>query len=227
MGAQCGLPVTSLKLLTFGTLVVVTSLSQVNAQSVIFDNMTHSANNNMPLLPEWLNDSVEAGDEVWMAGSDRTVTELRLLFTYRGTIPGTIDAQIRFRSVRAEDQMPGDVFYDTGIIAGLPTLGGLNEYVFSIPNIDVPDRFVWTVQAYNRQGSVGELGPSYFNPATVGFSDDFFWRYGGSDWTAYSWGGNPYANFAAKITAVPEPATMIALAVGVGLIARRRKKSSR
>lgn len=226
-GAQGGLPVTPLRLFAFGALIVVTSLCQVNAQSVIFDNMTHSVNNNMPLLPEWLNDSVEAGDEVWLAGSDRTVTELRLLFTYRGTIPGTIDAQIRFRSIREEDQTPGAVIYDSGIIAGLPTLAGFNEYTFNIPNVDVPDRFVWTVQAYNRQGSVGELGPSYFNPATVGFSDDFFWRSGGSDWTPYSWGGDPYANFAAQITAVPEPATMIALTAGLGLLARRRKKASR
>jgi hypothetical protein len=193
------------------------------AQQVVYDNTSSSLENNFPLLPEWRDDSGEAGDDIWLGGTAREVTELKLLFFYRGTLPGTVDLQARFREVDEPTQMPSTAFYDSGVMLGLPTVAGINEYTFAIPNVTVPDHFVWTVQAYNRQGSVGELGPAYYNPPTVGFSDDFFWLSDmGSEWTPYSWGGDPYANFAARLTAVPEPATLAVLALGVLALRRRR-----
>src|ERR1051325_6607365 len=165
--------------------------SQAQSQVIVYDNTTTSLSNDMPLLPALLNDSDEAGDDIWLWSTQREIVSLKLLFTYRGTQPGTIDLRIRFRSVIEEDQTPGDTFFDSEMIEGVPEIGGLNDYNFAIPHVVVPDHFVWTVQAYNRQGSVGEIGPSYFNPATVGFSDDFFWLRGsGGDWTNYSWGGD-------------------------------------
>lgn len=208
-------------------LTLVATAGVVTAQEVIYDNTTTFLNNNMPLLPEWRNDSAEAGDDIWLGGTNRQVTELKILFWYRGTVPGTFDAKIRFRALDEFTQLPSTAFYESDMILGLPTVHGMNEYTFAIPNVNVPDHFVWTVQAYNRQGSVGELGPAYFNPATVGFSDDFFWLSDmGSEWTPYSWGGDPYANFAARITAVPvpEPATLLALAAGTAFLVRRRRR---
>jgi hypothetical protein len=196
-----------------------------SAQSVIYDNTATYLNNNMPLLPEWRDDSAEVGDDIWLDfGPDREVVELKLLFWYRGTEPGTIDAKVRLRPLEEINQSPTDPIYESDMILGLPTLAGMNEYTFAIPNVVVPEHFVWTIQAYNRQGSVGELGPAYFNPATVGFSDDFFWQSDmGSEWTRYSWGGEPYANFGAKITAVPEPSTVLLLAVGIAFLTSRRR----
>jgi hypothetical protein len=201
-------------------------ISSASAQTPIFDNTTSSLNNNMPLLPEWRTDSGEAGDDIWITSPEREVVSLKILLNYRGTLPGTIDARIRFRNLTELEQTPGEAFYDSGMIFSLPTLAGINEYNFVIPHVIVPDHFVWTIQAYNRQGSVGEIGPAYYNPPTVGFSDDFFWLSDeGSEWIAYSWGGDPFANFAARIEAVPEPTTMLALAAGAGLLLRRRKRA--
>lgn len=192
--------------------------------TVVYDNTTTSLNNNMPLLPEWRDDSAEAGDDIWLAGTEREVVELKLIFTYRGTIPGTMDARIRFRNLDPDTQNPVDAFYESDLVT-LPTVAGTNEYTFAIPRVTVPDHFVWTIQAYNRQGSVGELGPAYYNPATVGFSDDFFWLSDmGSPWNQYNWGGDPYANFAARLLAVPEPGALMAVGLGLtGLMRRRRK----
>src|SRR5512138_2750301 len=124
------------------------------SQTIVYDNTTTSLHNNMPLLPAWLNDSDEAGDDIWLAGTDREVVQLRLIFNYRGTAPGTMDLRIRFRGL-VNEELPGDPFYESGLIQGVPTVGGLNVYDFDIPHVVVPGHFVWTVQAYNRQGSVG------------------------------------------------------------------------
>lgn len=195
------------------------------AQSIVYNNTTTSLNNNHPLLPEWLNDSAEVGDEILLEGSAREAVELRLIFTNRGTSPNNFDARVRFRMLDANES-PAGVFYDSGIIPEVLSTPGLTEYVFAIPNVTVPNRFVWTIQLYNRTGPGNELGPSYFNPPTVGYSDDFFWRYEtGGDWTQYSWGGQPVANFGARLTAVPEPSVLAALSIGALAMLRRRKRS--
>lgn len=208
-----------------GSLVLLCGASY--AQSVVYSNTTTFLNNDMPLLPEWRNDSAEAGDEVWLGGTARTVTGLKMIFNYRGTEPGTIDLRVRFRTLDEFTNLPGDAFFESDLIQGVQTLAGLNEYNIAIPDVVVPDHFVWTVQAYNRQGSVGELGPAYYNPPSVGFSDDFFWLSDmGSPWTQYTWGGDPYANFGAEITAVPEPASILLLAGGIAAVVRRRRRSA-
>lgn len=207
--------------LVFGIALVSASA----AQTVVYDNTTTSLNNNHPLLPEWLNDSAEVGDEIWLDGAEREAVELGLIFTNRGTEPNYFDARVRFRMLDSNES-PSDVFFDSGIIPGMYSPAGLTVYYFSIPHVIVPDRFVWTIQLYNRTGPGNELGPSYFNPPTVGTSEDFFWRYEqGGDWTPYSWGGEPYANFGASLTAVPEPSILVGLSIAVLAMMRRRKRS--
>lgn len=193
---------------------------------IVYDNTTSSLSNNMPMLPAWRNDSAEIGYDIWLGGTAREVTQLKIWVNYRGEIPGTMDLQIRFRNLGGDPQVPTTAFYESGIITDFPTLSGMNIYTFEIPHVLVPDHFVWSVQAYHRQGSEGEIGPAYFNPPTVGSSDDFFWLSDmGSDWIAYSWGGDPVANFAARLTAVvPEPTSLTVASFGAALLLRRRRR---
>jgi len=209
--------------ISVGLSIVIGLVARAPAQSIVYDNTTTSLNENFPLLPEWEVNSAEAGDEIWLGGVDRQVTELRLIFNYRGTIPGSFDALIRFREYDEAFQGPGAAFYESPLTQ-VQTTAGLHELTFAIPNVVVPDHFIWTIQAFNRQGSVGELGMAYFNPPTVGSSGDWLWQRGGNEWTAYSWGADPYANFGARLTAVPEPASFAVVLAGLGCHLRRRKK---
>lgn len=210
-----------------GLLLVVAGLvpCPALAQSVVYDNTTTFLRQGVPLLNPHREDSAEMGDEVRLAGKHRHVTELRLRFWYSGTEPGTFDVRVRFRSLLPDKPTPGPAilkdrqivayrdtpspgpaFYDSGFVTGLQVAPGMNEYTFAIPNVKVPDRFVWTVQAGNAKGIQGSLGPAYYGRATVGSSEDFFWHSDlESKWIAYSWGGDLLANFGARIVAGPAP----------------------
>ncbi len=187
--------------MTFALFASLALLLQSEAPKVVYDNTKTTLDNNFPLLPEWMNESAEAGDEVQLAGTERKVVQLRLIFNHRGKKPGTMDAVIRFREYDEKFQGPGKIFYESKVTQ-VNTLIGLHDLVFEIPNVVVPDHFVWTIQVSNRKGSEGELGPAYFNPPTVGTSGDHLWQRGGDEWTPYSWGADPYANFACVIKAV-------------------------
>lgn len=184
-------------------LVCVAASAGLRAQSVVYDNTRNSLNDYFMFVPAWMKDSMEAGDEVWLSGKARRITEMSLIFTFVGTSPGTFDLRIRFRSI-APNQPPGKVIFDSGVIKSQPIRNGTNRYVFPIPKVKVPDHFVWTIQIYNRKGAQGEFGPAYYDPPTVGRSQDSFWQsFDGKEWGQYSWGAAPVANFAARFVAVP------------------------
>jgi hypothetical protein len=81
------------------------------------------------------------------------------------------------------------------------------------------------------QAQLDNFGQGLFNPPTVGTSADtaFITNAAGSfvgnnpAGQTFNFGGNPVANFGWEFQAVPEPASMVALGLGLAAIARKRR----
>jgi hypothetical protein len=84
---------------------------------------------------------------------------------------------------------------------------------------------VWTVKFSGIEGSE-HAGLLYYNPPTVGSSFDDYWLNNGTGFQLVDSSGI-VDNFAAQVTAVPEPSTIALILAGAGALgaARLRRKS--
>lgn len=72
---------------------------------------------------------------------------------------------------------------------------------------------------FDPTGAGSDAGPLLFHPPVVGSSLDDFWLRGfpnpGDPWGLYTFGGNPPINLGARINAVPEPASIALILIGL------------
>jgi PEP-CTERM motif len=140
--------------------------------------------------------------------------------------PGTLLAGFSFNPISFGAGSVG--LFGTGVIAQFTTVPA-NGRIWAGITFD-------NVGATATNANLNNLGQGIFDPATIGSSADDFWQTtaAGSHFnnapagSLLNFNGTPIANYGWALTSsVPEPASMIAIGLGIaGLAAKRRRKSA-
>lgn len=188
-------------------------------QEVIYDNSENFSNT-------FYRFSREHGDEIEVAGLARRV--VRFSFRYYGDVPTNSPGTYRLRfyandgrdrlPARQTGQMPGTILWES---SAFPILSGLHNVVLDVPEVDVPDRFTWTVIFMGIPGTLGNsAGLILADPPVVGrplgegrvgsYWDAWVKNVAADDnsWNLINFGftpSQPKANFYAKIEAIVGP----------------------
>ena len=171
------------------------------------------------------------GDQVTLAGTDRSVTLLETVVQVNPAAGDTtnflLSFDLQFNTVSGTT-VGAQTFTQSYTTAPIPgTAAAAFLFGFAVPNVTVADTFVYSLRVHRLAGSnTGSVGMQAHNSVpTVGNSDPtFFWSQNPttSAWTQSAFtGGN--ANFRTRITAVPEPASMAVLGLGALAVIRRRR----
>jgi len=165
----------------------------------------------------------EWGDAMTLAGTERNVTGFdAMIHSNSGAFTADLTARLYAGGSGGVD--PGALLW-SATVTGAAIAGGLGTYSFVVPGVLVPNDVTWTVQMTNRSNSTAVAGPRFVSPPTVGSSEDYVWDHVGGVWTDTAFGvGANNNNFGARLTAVPEPASLTALALGGLALLRRRRK---
>lgn len=164
--------------------------------------------------------SQEWGDQVTLAGTGRTLTEMTV-YTVGDFNPPTGAERIRIRFYVPNGApvgspplpAPGTNLWDSG---PLPMKPGWRAQRIAVPMIVVPDTFVWTATFEGVSGlPFDRAGLCYFGPPTIGASSDKVWRRTNSSqpWshqtTTWTNGSTAYGSFGATFWADGPPSPVI------------------
>jgi hypothetical protein len=178
----------------------------------------------------------EVGDEIVLDGGARTVTNFT--FQYWGlTLGGSAQARVRFyandgAASPAGPLKPNSLLFDSDWFSIIST--PRNTLIFddfitgAVQPLTgpVPDSFTWSIQFQNLGG--GTAGVDLYDPIVTGGNYNEYWDNDGINGWQYRGTNSPNINFAAKVSAVPEP-TVIGLGLlgGLGFLILRNRFSNR
>ncbi len=169
------------------------------------------------------------GDQITLADTCRIVTEFDLIFSSSQQVTLSSPTLSFYENDGIDayglSGRPGTMLWTT--TTNDVNINGITTVVFSVPNVVVPDTFTWIVQADSNYA-----GLATYDPPTIGSSDDFFWDY---DISVLKWyplmfkdiplpqyPSDPVANFGAKVLAIPEPTTLMLLALnGLAIVCKK------
>jgi hypothetical protein len=201
--------------------------------SIVYDNSLTDLNRT------YGPNGVEFGDEITLGGTDRIITDFKFEYFLSANASGDERLQLVLHAndgpminrtlpngTVTRSPSPGTVLY-TSPVLNLQT--GFQTAEASQFSVLAPDTLTWTV---TFQGiDAGEVaGLRVYDPPTIGSSFADFWQKNNGTWNTYIFTdpAGP-ANFAARVTAVPEPTTIAyALLAGlswVGYLGYRRRSS--
>lgn len=203
-------------------------------QTVVYNN---TANN----LHAIHSTGEEYGDQIVLAGDStlRTATAFELLYfsNYELAQGGVVRLYANDGPLVGGYSSPGELLYQSAAFNILKSdTTDPNNVVGTSLTIDLsntglvlPDKLTWTVSFSGAATGGNEAGVLVYDPPTVGSAGELFWKRNGPIWALSDLANNVNGNFAAKVTAVPEPGTVaLGSIAAIGWLAlagyRRSKK---
>jgi hypothetical protein len=191
--------------------------SSAMAQGVIvYDNSTTDLNRIVAAT-----NGVEYGDEITLdpTTTQRTLESFKFEYFLSGNATGNETLQLFLRAndgpvitepgpggTTIAAHSPGTVLYTSPVLtlqSGFQTA----EATPPANSVTLTGDFTWSV-VFQGLNASDVAGLRLYNPPTIGSSFSDFWLMNNGTWNAYSLGSGIPGNFAARVTAVPEPTTL-------------------
>jgi hypothetical protein len=203
--------------------------------AVVYDNSLNDLNRIYSPLGNA--NGVEFGDEINLAAGERLISGFQFEYFLGANASGNETAQLILRAndgapiTRTVNGSTFDVASPNTVLYTSPvlTLGTGYQIADAIgfAPFEAPNTFTWSVTFQGIEANE-VVGLRLYDPPTIGTSFADFWQRNDGTWNTYIIDDAP-ANFAARVTAVPEPTTFaLALMAGLGWLGFRsyRRRSS-
>ena len=225
LGSRVGFSMAAVAMGLAGSLTIGTVQG---AGTVVYDNTTLVKDGNGDQVN--FRSATEFGDEISLGGVARSVTQFQVDPALIGNSFPNANFVVRFYKNDGIDTDPGPkVIKGPGSLlwesASQPVAPGAGLVTLAVPNVKVPDSFTWTIQ-YSNVNETDAGGLVLGDPIGIGKSFNDFWeKNGDGSWSTKIFQSGAFkANFAAQVTAVPEPGTLALVAVGGGLLLALRRR---
>jgi hypothetical protein len=168
----------SLSVLLLVGLIPFSGFAADSTSEIIYDNTSHPLlNTNVsPVVSRYADSKVELGDQLQLAGTARTITDISIEFYGNFTPTGDENGRIRLYNNTATYDLfrksPTDILYESAFFHVNP---GFNTYALHNLNVTVPDIITLTLD-FTGLGTGEDAGFLLYSPPTVGFSYNEFWR---------------------------------------------------
>jgi hypothetical protein len=200
------------------------SLPNLSFSATVYDNLS-SPDLGQQYAPTPA--SLEFGDQITLGGTERTLSQFSFYYFLSGNSASTQNMTLRLYSNTGVTNSPASTALYTS--DPIPVNLSFNTQTITFTNvitpIILPDTFTWTVQFSNlAAGQTGGL-LLYGPPIPPGSSFNDFWQKDGAgNWsTMLINGGATRGDFAARVTAVPEPGVLALGGLGALVLAGLRR----
>jgi hypothetical protein len=149
-----------------------------STSEIIYDNTTTPMLDNSvsPARSRYADSTVEYGDQLQLAGTARTITDIYIEYYGNFTAQGDEYARLRvYNNKNTYDlfrKSPTDILFESDFFKAYP---GYNTYALHNLNITVPDIITLSLE-FSGLGAGEDAGFLMYSPPTVGLSYNEFWR---------------------------------------------------